>query len=275
MAVTAFIGSSNTNISLMTAITNASLTTNLQFCLDAGDSASYTSGQKWLDLSGNGQDFFLGSTADIQSSDPTFNGTPGGLSAEEYFSLDGDDFFRYDSAIETWMADMSQNNAIFTYLAWIYFPTTTSTTPYGLFGTYEGAPFDGGDNGISLTWTPSTDTFKLHAFSNDTANVLNISKVIVTPDDSWALVSVALNEATGASGGFIGIDTTFETFTSTYSSPETQDADTPLELCAKGVGNSPFRAGGKISSVAMWGGTKLSTANVTTLHTSTRTRYGV
>ena len=60
--------------SLMTSITDASLTTGLQFCLDAGVAASYTSGDKWLDLSGNGQDWQMGTSVGSDSEDPAFTG---------------------------------------------------------------------------------------------------------------------------------------------------------------------------------------------------------
>ena len=65
------------NYPLIDYIGELSLNSNLVLCLDAGDANSYTSGQKWLDRSGNGYDFFLGTTDSVQASDPTFNGTPG------------------------------------------------------------------------------------------------------------------------------------------------------------------------------------------------------
>jgi hypothetical protein len=53
------------------------LVTNCKLVLDAGEASSYTSGQSWLDLSGNGYDFFLGSTSGAAANDP-FGGPLGG-----------------------------------------------------------------------------------------------------------------------------------------------------------------------------------------------------
>ena len=93
-------------------IVDASLTSGLQLCLDAGSASSYDgSSQKWLDLSGNGQDFFRGADGSATTDDPTFNGSAGGLSSSEYFSLDGGDFFRYDAANTAAMNGVHHNNA--------------------------------------------------------------------------------------------------------------------------------------------------------------------
>jgi len=106
-----------TNVTLIDAITTAGLTSGLQLALDAGDTNSYSgSGQSWLDTSGNGYDFFRGITGGANSDDPTFNGTSGGISINEYWSFDGDDFFIYDSANETWMNNLHKNNAQWSWL---------------------------------------------------------------------------------------------------------------------------------------------------------------
>ncbi len=101
------------------------LTTNLKLCLDAGDPASYSSGQKWLDRSGGGYDFHLGATSSSEASDPTFNGVAGRQSDAEYFSGDGGDYFTYDSNSETWMRDFHKAGAI-TALAVVYVPSDSA-----------------------------------------------------------------------------------------------------------------------------------------------------
>lgn len=107
---------------LMAIIRDLGLTTNLKLCLDAGDPGSYTSGQKWLDRSGNGHDFHLGADSSATSTDPAFNGTPGAQSANEYFSGDGGDYFTYDANSETWMRDFHKAGAI-TALGIVYVPS--------------------------------------------------------------------------------------------------------------------------------------------------------
>src|SRR5688572_18803052 len=92
-------------LSLFQAITQAGLTSNLQLCVDSGDALSYPgSGQKFLDRSGNGYDFFLGVDGTVESTDPTFTGEVG--TGKAYWALDGTAFFTYDTTNETWMQNI-------------------------------------------------------------------------------------------------------------------------------------------------------------------------
>jgi hypothetical protein len=93
-----------------TAAKSCGLTTNLKQVLDAGDSRSYPgTGGKWLDMTSGGYDMFLGTTASAQSSDPTFHGTVGKHTDAEYFSVDGGDYFTYDTTQETWMKALAKS----------------------------------------------------------------------------------------------------------------------------------------------------------------------
>src|SRR5690349_1915490 len=144
-----------TNTKFLTVIQQLGLTTGLKLCLDAGDSASVAVGSqaKWLDVAGNGYDFYRGSSAAGDAAEPTFNGTPGNLSASEYFSSDGGDNFTYDSANESWMDNLHKDGAKFTICCWIW-------------------PINGannivcGSNGGGLTSNVG------HSFIADNANVL-------------------------------------------------------------------------------------------------------
>ena len=109
-----FTGMSYGHTELITTIRRCGLTTGLKLCLDKGDANSYASGQSWLDVSGNGYDFFLGATGGAEASDPTSNGTAGGRSPEEYWSFDGVQFFRLASANPTWVNNFHKDNAKFT-----------------------------------------------------------------------------------------------------------------------------------------------------------------
>lgn len=86
------------------AVQLCGMTANLKLCLDAGDDASLpAAATKWLDTSGNGYDFFLGTTAGADATDPAINGTAGARTSSEYLSSDGGDYLSYDTTIETWM----------------------------------------------------------------------------------------------------------------------------------------------------------------------------
>src|SRR5688572_10725967 len=112
------------NDTLLTILNGLGLTANLKLCLDAGDNLSApAAATSWLDRSGNGYDFFRGTTSGADATDPTFNGTPGELSAAEYWSFDGGDFFRYDTTNETWMQNLHKNNALLSFFCWLYLPS--------------------------------------------------------------------------------------------------------------------------------------------------------
>lgn len=99
---------------LLEMITNAGLLANLAICLDAGDGASFNgTSQTWTDVSGNNQNFYRGSSSSAQGSDPTFNGVAGEKSANEYFSVDGGDYFIEASGL-TFAESWHKNNAKFT-----------------------------------------------------------------------------------------------------------------------------------------------------------------
>lgn len=75
--------------SALAAITRLNLSSGLKLCLDAGDAASYPgTGQSWLDVSGQANNFFLGANNTVTTDDPSFSGTPGGLTANESFTLE-------------------------------------------------------------------------------------------------------------------------------------------------------------------------------------------
>lgn len=73
--------------SLKNLVRNAGLLANAELILDPGDRNSWPgSGTTWFDVSGNGVHFKLGSTASPVASGPTFVGTVGARSDNEYWN---------------------------------------------------------------------------------------------------------------------------------------------------------------------------------------------
>lgn len=247
---------------LMQAITTAGLTTNLQLCLDAGDIASYTgSGLKWLDVSGNGCDFFKGDDGTTHA--PTFVGFPGDRGS--YWFLNGSAFFRYDTTNETWMQNLHKNNAIFSYVALIY---RNSSSP-SLFGDSA----NGAGTGIHCANSRDINVF------NGSSPVISKSGDTLLTSLAWNFVGGSLNEATGSGGGFHYLNGAYnqvggaDTFDSTYSSPSSLGALATLEIGAAGGGSEPSGSGTLLSCVAFWGGTALTKVNIDTLWASMRGRF--
>ena len=98
------------------------ITAGLQLHLDAGDAGSYPgSGQVWSDLTANDFDFHIGETSSSERSDPTFNGSAGVKSINEYFACDGGDWFKQSAAFSGSIMRLAGRNAQpFTMEAWIY-----------------------------------------------------------------------------------------------------------------------------------------------------------
>lgn len=257
---------------LSTILAGLGLTTNLKLCLDAGDAASYSSGQSWLDLSGGGYDFFRGTTSGSDGSDPTFNGSAGGLSSAEYWSFDGGDYFTYDTSNETWMDNLHKDNAIASWVAWVYLGGTgTSRSIFGTSGNLTAG------NGFNV-YLRSGNTYRCLVQAGGLVMSADTTATPGTPSGAWTFFCGALNEATGASGCDLGFGTTsvtYETFTSTYTSPASTAAAQTLQIGATGNGNAPLPSGSRMAEIAIWEGTRLTQANMTAIHAATKGRFGL
>lgn len=253
---------------LMQAITNAGLTSNLQLCLDAGDPASYSSGQSWLDRSGNGYDFFLGADGSGTATDPTFNSA----GRKSYWSFDGGDYFTYDTTNETWMQNLHKDNANYTLVFFVYkvgVPTFLMSDNDGSSST--GVLFSARSGGA--------DRIEIFIF-NGVGTVLSKTSDSAVPPNAWHMIAVSLNEATGAGGGFFYLDGAYaqvggsDTFSSTYSSPSAGSAGSTMHLCSLGTGNTPVVTGTLCFATAAWS-TALTKANLDAIWTAMRGRFGI
>jgi hypothetical protein len=244
-------------------LSSLGLASNLKLCLDAGDAASYTSGQSWLDRSGGGYDFFLGAGGSADGADPTFNGTPGGLSSSEYFSFDGGDNFTYDTTNETWMQNLHKDNAAFWMMAWVYF----GGTQCGIMGT--GA--DSTDIGVNV-FTDGSRRLRLRV-GRGGSNALAEQRSDSISDSTWVLTSVLVNEA--SSSVVLGVNDNFQSFASAYSSPSASNAAHTMQLGATGNNTNRLKSGSRMAGMMMGEGGVLTTAQVTNFYEATRGRFGV
>ena len=261
-AIGAVAGKANYGTLLYDAIVAASLTTNLQLCLDAGDPASWPgSGLKWLDRSGNGYDFFLGT--DGTTAAPTFVGAAG--NRQSYWLFNAASYFTYDTTNETWMQNLHKNNAVFSCIE-IGYSTSGSPTLWG---------DSAGTTGIRR------DTYRTMVVNNATATVNSKTGDTTDNENAWNLSGLSLTEATGAGGGFFYLNGAYnqvsasDTFDSTYSSPAAGNASHTFQIGATGNASTPSGIGSRISCVAIWGGTAISKANMDTLWASMRGRFGL
>lgn len=233
---------------------------NLQLCLDAGEPASYTSGQKWLDLSGNGYDFFLGADGSATATDPTFNGTAGRLTDAEYFSFDGGDRFDYDTTNEAFMGSISNDSALFTMLFWGYFAGQSGVCGTGNIGSTS----------AGFSFLQNNGPLQFRTGNGAASNIRN--STFTGPINAWSLIGVSHNEATGAGHFFINGVT--ESFSYTYTSPNATMATT-FAIGSRGAANIPMASGSRLAIAWIWTGRQLGGSESRAIFNATRGRFGV
>jgi hypothetical protein len=252
--------------SLINVIRNLGLTSGLKLCLDAGDTNSYSgSGQSWLDLSGNGYDFFRGTSGSSQSSDPTFNGVSGRGSSSEYWSFDGADLFTYDSSNETWMNNMHKNNAKFTITSWFRFGTDGGQ---GLCGNLDVS------GGNTLGWECNIGTLELFGFTVYNGAGSGGMDMYTTDDvsiGSWLFGAITVDEAAGT--GYVQINGTQESRTTTYTLPSSSNSTTTMRIGDNGV--AKLSNGSRMASISIWEGVSLSAQNLMDIYNLTRVKFGI
>ena len=127
---------SRKNLRLKNLIRDAGLSANLKICLDPGDRNSWPgSGSTWFDVSGNGYHFTLGSAASPVASGPSFVGSVGDMSANEYWSSAGGQGFSLTSgANDTFLNSLHKIGG-----QWMALELCFTTSGYGAgFNTHTG-----------------------------------------------------------------------------------------------------------------------------------------
>lgn len=254
--------------SLIEIIQRLSLTSDLKLCLDAGDPASYNPNvqtAKWLDVSGNGYDFYRGSSGAGDAAEPTFNGSAGGLSSAEYFSFDGGDYFSYDSSNETWMNTLHNDGAIWSAFAMVHLPSTSIINLFvtGGVGTYYGAGF--GLNTNTLRYSVTTPA------TGENAN----ASTGATTTSAWGPLGYGLSENGGASGSSYIIT---GGATGTWNAANTlvsSNTPGPATIGASALKNNLLPSGSRLACLAVWQGTALTTGNLSDIYNAIKGRFGL
>lgn len=257
-----------TAASLLSTLTTLGLTTNLKLCLDAGEGDSYTSGQSWLDLSGNGYDFFRGATSGATTDDPTFNGVADALSSAEYWSFDGGDYFRYDTTNESWMNALHKDSAAFTVLLWVY-PAGAGVNR--VFGTCQN---NVSRTGVGLSFNSSTGVVTFNC-CNGTGVVARsiVTGNIGMADGSWQMLALSLDEA--GNSAFLQRNAVAQAaVAASYTSPSALAASDTMEIAALGGGVGPTQSGSRLGMLAIFDAA-MTSWQIEQIYNKTRRRFGV
>jgi len=239
------------------------LTTNLQLVLDPGDAASFTSGDKWLDLSGNGFDWYRGTSVSGDAGEPTFNGTAGNRSNAEYWSFDGGDYFRYDTTNETWMQNLHKDSAAFT-LACVMFSSSSSP----LIGTLGNS---NSNTGTKISVATTAKTFIITIGNGTVTPALNDTWTHnVTIGLVWAFFAISVDEANSVV--IRQVNSLQNTAALNYTSPSAGSASFTAEICANGNAGVPIGASGRLGPYWAWS-RALSASELNALFNAIRGRF--
>lgn len=262
--------SPSADLSLIGIITNLGLTTNLKLCLDAGDANSYDPGvqtAKWLDTSGNGYDFYRGTSTGGDGAEPTFNGSAGGLSSSEYWSFDGGDYFSYDSANEVWMNALHNDGAVWSAFAVIYAKNTT--TSMAIFGTAAGAVIEG------ASLIRSSTNALIARYSTASAASTASADAAVSNANTWAVLGFGVNENGGATGSAYITKNGSGTWNGANSLASSASPGGDCTIGAFSNKTIPLHSDARIACLAVWEGTALTGANLTALYDAIKGRFGL
>ena len=240
--------------------------TALEICADVGDSSSYDgSSQTWLDLSGNGYDFFRGTTNGADATDPTFNGSSGGLSSADYWSFDGGDYFTYDTTNETWMDNIHKDNALFSYICWIY---PAGAAQNGICGTAQ--PTTQVGFGSNINTSNGVLNFNISNGSGTLAR--SISPNLGAADGAWQMAAYSIDEAGDVYTAFL--NGTSATGAASYSSPSAAAATNTFRIATRGGASTPPPNGARMAMYLAWS-RALSLSEITAFYAASRWRFGV
>jgi hypothetical protein len=207
----------SSRLDVMTALRRLGQAGNVEFCFDPASQSSYSGTQALSDLSGNGRDAWLGGGSGAQATDPTFVGTVGRLSKDDYFSVDGGDALNFQSGTPTWCYSWGKDNAVFSLIAWVWVPSGQSQNIW-VFSSIGAAGVRRGVRcGISQAGANGRP-FLTYGHGDLTTSNLNIVETGVITEGRWQLYTWSISEGSGMS--FVGVDDSFYNLTSdTYSSP--------------------------------------------------------
>jgi hypothetical protein len=235
----------------------------LKLCLDAGDALSYTSGQKWLDRTQGGYDFFRGADVTATTDDPTFTGNSGTLDQSTYWSFDGGDYFTYDSATESWMNNLHKAGAKFSIALLYYVPALTGFR--WLLGEYLN---DNAKIGVQIVIV-NGDAVRFSVANGSGVAAFSADSTWLT-SVGWHLSIVSVDEANAF--GLWYDNGRKSTFASTYTTPSASASTHIMQIGATGSNGSPLPSGFRIAAVAIWEGRTLGLGDCEGLYRALKKR---
>lgn len=233
--------------------------------IDLANADCYSSGQKVLDLSGNGFDFYIGADGSATVTDPTLVGTAGSLSKDTYLSFDGGDYLAYDSALEPWVNNVHKAGGKLSVQAWVWF---------GADGAAQGIISDQGGVTSNLGFAFYRSSTNKLAFrtGNGVGAAISVLTAMTVPSGQWVFCGLSFSEAVGAEGLILQINGTQEKFSSTAVTPSASSAGQNLKIGAFGSAANPLSNGSRLNAIDATEAV-LSAAELMAVYDATKERY--
>lgn len=254
--------STSHNRKVMDVLTDLGLTSGLRLCLDAGDIASWPgSGTKWLDVSGGGYDFTI--------TGATFSGAAGSLSGSKW-SLDGGDYFTYDTTNETWMENLHKNNQSWSIATWFYFPADATGATFHI-GDAANTP---ANRGLMLYQAQGDARLYMRIFNGSGAayysNFFNSSEAKV---GAWNFLGFSATISSGTLTININCNSrkSDSVAQTTSGSPSSSAASSTFSI-ENGFASGITSAGAARGMTVMWN-TALTSAQFESIKQATRSRF--
>jgi len=236
--------------------------------LDAGASASYPgAGQTWADISGNARDFVRGAGSSASTDDPTFNGTEGQLSASEFWSFDGGDFFTKATENDAFFNGLHKDGSLSSGFALIYAQTPASGDV--VFSTQSST---GGSAGVRVTINSSRQLFL--GVGNGSGLQTLYTTTAVLNAGAWNVIGWSHDENGGAGASHLFINGALETFNGAVTSPSASNAASTAQIGTRGSGTGSFTNGVRLSVFSMFASAR-SPSQTGDLYQMLRGRVGI
>ncbi len=253
---------------LYNVIIQRGLDVSLVLSLDAGDINCTTgsANQVWSDRSSGGNNYNRGAGSGSGADDPTFNGTPGALTLNEYWLCNGSQFFTPVAATtfdDTW----NKAGALVTVCAIVWIPTTPTNTFRTIMGNYNGT-----NNSATLDII-STNVLSWRVEGGSTTN-LGWSGSVPGIAGKWAIIIVSVNEAGGAVASHWNVNGTITTFNGAYTSPAGTTSAGGMTIGRDANGGATVPNTWRYGCMAAWN-RALSQTETASLFTGMRKRYGL
>lgn len=183
-----------------------------RFLLDAADKRCTSTSGQWVNLGSETQTIYKGTSTGGDAAEPTFNGTSDGKSANEYFSFDGGDYFRFSST-NTWMQTWHKANAQYS-IVFLFYGTGSATL--ATFLSTKNTAITA--NGIGVSMYTGLSGENIIIFTSNGSGVVNTTASTATcTANSWNFIGVSMNFAANAQ--IIQINNSVETFSGSMTSP--------------------------------------------------------